>query len=329
MPRSGRIEVDSGDDNHDDVAAGRRAKTATSPNNFLEPAPESSPSPSSNNSSKFTLVVVISSLVFVAIFGGALVGGIVSGDPDDAFYTVILVCSLLAIVCAASAVAYNMHRKRQQHQSLEGKGSDLRNTFTRSADEEYGEDEEYYHRHQPQGRTAANTPVQERIQEIRAGTKSVFGEISALSPRTYEVQTRYAGGSDPSVSGAPSGRRRYFGFASVASRTERSGPVIQVEPTRRGEDPPDFTEADRMMRESYSLDPPSESADRYMANDDEPKVEEMTVISESSNEEKTEKKDTSDDIDLEAPPVTAEETKQVPKKASKVSGQARSLLQRN
>ena len=47
-----------------------------------------------------TLVIVIVSLLFVAIFAGALVGGVVSGDPTNGFFITIIAASGVALSIA-------------------------------------------------------------------------------------------------------------------------------------------------------------------------------------------------------------------------------------
>eukprot|EP00533_Pseudo-nitzschia_delicatissima_P004794 CAMPEP_0116110772 /NCGR_PEP_ID=MMETSP0327-20121206/18101_1 /TAXON_ID=44447 /ORGANISM="Pseudo-nitzschia delicatissima, Strain B596" /LENGTH=73 /DNA_ID=CAMNT_0003603981 /DNA_START=75 /DNA_END=292 /DNA_ORIENTATION=+ len=43
-----------------------------------------------------SLFIVVLSLLFVAIFGYALIGGVISGDPTNGFFITIIVASTLA-----------------------------------------------------------------------------------------------------------------------------------------------------------------------------------------------------------------------------------------
>ena len=188
---------------------------------------------------KGSLCVVIASLLFVGIFGGSLIGGLVSGDPDNVYFIIIVVFATLAIGIAGTIVFQNVIGPSfSDQQTLEpvGKREDLRKTFTAPSEDEHNdiEGEVYRARTRTPGITG---------KEISAG--SVVGEMSALSPYTYDDEgyTRRRG-DDPSERGrvTPKKRRSFgdkkrrgpFDFASIASsrgsrRNRRT----------RGEDPPE------------------------------------------------------------------------------------------
>jgi len=141
------------------------------------------------NSNTTSLLIVILSLVFVAIFGCALVGGVISGDPTNGFFITIIVASALAIsVAMGVSIRYiYMNRARNsgndQYLSKENKIG----TFS-SSDEENQYEEEYLDR-PPRNQThdyqfPDRSPVEYQIKEIQA--KSIIGEMSALSPQSYD-----------------------------------------------------------------------------------------------------------------------------------------------
>jgi hypothetical protein len=238
-----------------------------------------------SKTSGMTLLVVIFSLVFVAVFGGALVGGIVSGDPDGTFFTVIIVTSTLAITVAVIFGIRKVYCKKRKHRDMDQK-VDLRGTFTRSEEENHHYDEDpEYNGHYEKRYEARPTPVNARINEIKAG--SVAGDMSALSPTTLEMET-----DQRTTPGKRSGRtprressgRRPFDFANVSVGSERrNGP--------RREDPPESSDAS--YAESFTqrlMDPPTGpiDADHYLEeeerNDNEDEEEEVAdPISSSSH----------------------------------------------
>ena len=60
-----------------------------------------------NENNTKSLLTVVLSLVFVIIFGCALIGGLVSGDPTNGFFITIIVASALAIAVAVGvAIRY-------------------------------------------------------------------------------------------------------------------------------------------------------------------------------------------------------------------------------
>lgn len=132
-----------------------------------------------------SLLIVVLSLVFVAIFGGALVGGILSGDPTNAFFVTIIVASVVAIsVALGVSVRYIVTHRPNGENDEEYLGKEnVRNTFSGSDEENHSHEE--YPDYTPRDYCYPNrTPVESEIKEIEA--KSVFGEMSALSPTTYE-----------------------------------------------------------------------------------------------------------------------------------------------
>jgi len=77
--------------------------------------------------------IVVVSLLFVAIFGGALIGGIASGDPNNGFFiTSIIVASVLAISVAlgVSIRYYLINRAKDDDEYLPK--DDIRGTFSSS-----------------------------------------------------------------------------------------------------------------------------------------------------------------------------------------------------
>lgn len=236
-----------------------------------------------SNTSGMTLLVVIFSLVFVAVFGGALVGGIVSGDPEGTFFTIIIVTSTLAIAVAVIFGIRKVYCKKSKHNDADQK-HDLRGTFTRSEEENQhdGEDPEY-DRHYEERYESRPTPVNARINEIKAG----HCDMSALSPTTLEMET-----DERTTPGKRSGRtprrressgRGAFNFANVSVGSERrDGP--------RREDPPESDAPS--YTESYNqrlMDPPTGPIDsdhcleEEERDDNEDEEEVVDVISSASH----------------------------------------------
>ena len=152
-------------------------------NNMLEGETAVAADERSNTAS---LLIVILSLFFVAIFGYALIGGVISGDPTNGFFITLIVASVLAIVVAIGVVVRYVYVKRTRNSnngddqclSKENNG-----TFSTS-DEENQCEEEYVHRPQIQEyQFPGRNHLEPEIKEIQA--KSVMGEMSALSPYSY------------------------------------------------------------------------------------------------------------------------------------------------
>jgi hypothetical protein len=198
-----------------------------------------------------TLLIVIASLFFVAVFGGSLIGGIVTGDPNNVYFTIIVVFAMLAI-CIVGTLAVKTMNYEPSDRTLQDKTTDLRNTFTSRSDEERNEDMLHGRdRYLPE-----RTPV---MREIRAG--SVAGDMSALSPHSYEgeLSSKYRR-DDPSdcntekhtqnkEKSANRSRRGPFDFSSIASsRSKRK--------MRRKEDPPEaIPPQNSRLYQSQSRDP--------------------------------------------------------------------------
>jgi len=134
-----------------------------------------------NNSS---LLIVILSLVFVAIFGCALVGGVISGDPTNGFFITIIVASTVAIsVAMGVSIRYiYTNRTRDNDEDKYLSKEDIRGTLS-SCDEENQYDEEQLH-NQTHDVFPNTTAIESEIKEIQA--KSVVGEMSALSTQSYD-----------------------------------------------------------------------------------------------------------------------------------------------
>ncbi len=122
-----------------------------------------------------SLLIVVLSLVFVVIFGYALIGGVISGDPTNGFFITVIVASAFAIVVSAGVFVRHMYTKRAEDVNNDKYLSkDNRGTFS-------GSDEE---NQQDGNEDDVEDPAEdETLMEIQA--KSVFGEMSALSPNSY------------------------------------------------------------------------------------------------------------------------------------------------
>lgn len=138
-----------------------------------------------------TFLIILVSLLFLAVFGGALVGGVVSGDPSNKFFITIIVASGVAIgIAAIVSLRYCCLQRaaKRQHETNNAmktnNNRDVRQTFTQSADEdeEVGYFDSQGHFFQGQG------PVQEAIQEVKA-RKMLPGDISAMSPGSYALES--------------------------------------------------------------------------------------------------------------------------------------------
>lgn len=178
-------------------------------------------------SSSSSLLIVVVSLLFVAIFGGALVGGVVSGDPTGSFFITVIVASGVAIsVALGVSIRYyliNHAKKDDEYLSKE----DVRGTFSNSDDENHQE-REYFDRHQDHSHLRTQSqldhyptqiPIESRIKDIQA--KSVFGDMSALSPQTYDEQI---------LTTLEQGRRGLFDFSSITSKKLESNVNVREDP---------------------------------------------------------------------------------------------------
>ena len=141
----------------------------------------------SKNSS---LLIVIVSLLFAGIFGGALIGGVVSGDPTNSFFITIIVASCLAIAMALGvSIRYYLIKYETDEAEFLSK-EDIARTFSNSDEGNYQDSGEDIDRLQGESRDnyySAHMHVNSEIKEIQA--KSVYGEMSALSPQTYDEES--------------------------------------------------------------------------------------------------------------------------------------------
>jgi hypothetical protein len=227
--------------------------------------------------------IVVVSLLFVAIFGGALIGGIISGDPNNGFFiTSIIVASVLAISVAlgVSIRYYLINRAKDDDEYLSK--DDIRGTFSNSDEGKYTEEESFNrrpdHDHfqtQPQpNHYLTHTHVESRIKEIQ--TKSVFGEMSVLSPQTYDEESLTTIGQG----------RRGFNFSSITSSKRESKVNMR-------EDPPEgaglsFQAAWNTRGHSQDPSAPKFSTDGGIITDDDIEHEnDIENISENNDDENT------------------------------------------
>lgn len=142
----------------------------------------------SGESSKSSLIIVILSLLFVAIFGCALVGGVISGDPNNGFLITIIVASSIAISLAMGVSIRYIYVNRTQKDDDDRYLSkeNMRGTLP-STDEENQDNEEPPHDQNHNYYYPNAAGIESEIKEIQ--TKSVFGEISVLSPHSIDDET--------------------------------------------------------------------------------------------------------------------------------------------
>jgi len=179
-----------------------------------------------------SLFIVVLSLVFVAIFGGALIGGIVSGDPNSAFFVTVIVASVFAISIAFGvSIRYFITQRATGENDDEYFGKEnVRQTFSASDEENHyyeengkrSPDYETQDYHYP-----THTPVASKIKEIEANR--VGGEMSAMSPTTYDEGSLSTFRHHIIQSG-----RRGFDFSSITST--KNGEKVNAR-----EDPPEGT----------------------------------------------------------------------------------------
>ena len=164
------------------LSSTRKERSANDNNEALEQETEQD-----GKTCNSSLLIVILSLVFVAIFGCALVGGIISGDPTSGFYITIIVASTIAIsVAMGVSIRYiYMNRTRDNNDDRYLSKENMRGTLS-SSDEENQYDEEPPH-NQTHTYFPNVTAVESEIKEIQA--KSVVGDMSALSPHSYDDDT--------------------------------------------------------------------------------------------------------------------------------------------
>ena len=162
-----------------------------------------------------SLLVVVLSLFFVAIFGYALIGGVISGDPTKGFSVTLIVASALAVAVAIGVLARYLYVKHNLNNN-----NDLKNKGTFSTnDEENQEDPQDYEENE----------FPHEIKAIQA--KSVVGEMSALSPCSYggDSLTTFR---HQIIRQQQLNERRGFDFSTIT-------PAEDGENKRRREDPPE------------------------------------------------------------------------------------------
>jgi hypothetical protein len=195
----------------------------------------------------WTLIVAITSLLCVAVFGGALVGGVVSGDPSNGFFVTIIAVSSAAIVIAAVAFLRCWCKGRR---GADGFIKDSKGTFSSDDDEK-----DIKHRKERKSKNATN------IKEIDAVRNS---DVSVLSPNTHDVGSCMTDGESGITSFAgrillnkSRQRRSGFDFSSVASG----------QPTRGRVDPPDASEeVSSTLHGTKQMGPKDPSAARISNN---------------------------------------------------------------
>lgn len=191
-----------------------------------------------------TLIVVIVSLLLVAVFGGALVGGVVSGDPSNGFFVTIISVSSVSILIA---LAVSLRCWCKSRRGSDGYLKDSKGTFS-------SDDDEHDMKHKKEMRSGKSAPA---IKEVDAVRRS---DVSALSPNTHDVESCMTDGESGITSFAgrillnKSRQRRGFDFSSVVSG----------QPTRGRADPPESAEQQSStFSETKQLGPKDPSAVRF------------------------------------------------------------------
>ncbi len=136
-----------------------------------------------------TFLIILVSLLFVAVFGGALVGGVVSGDPSNRFFITIIAASggAIGVAIIVSLRYVCLQRSAHKHREYAMKDPETRHvqqTFTRSVDEdeEVGYFDDRGRFYQGQG------PVEENIREVKARAMTP-GDVSAMSLASYDMES--------------------------------------------------------------------------------------------------------------------------------------------
>lgn len=186
-----------------------------------------------------SMLVVVLSLFFVAVFGYALIGGVISGDPTKGFSTTIIVASAVAAAVAIAIFARYLYVKQNVNNNTE-----LKNKGTFSTNDEENQEE----------------PIECEDHEfpnvIKAiPPKSVVGEMSALSPCSYG-ENSLTTFHQQIIRQQQLNERRGFDFSRVT-------PNEEGENTRRREDPPEVRgdTYEHPIIISDSSDPPEESTE--------------------------------------------------------------------
>lgn len=199
-----------------------------------------------------TLLVVIVSLLFVAVFGGALVGGVLSGDASNGFFFTIIAASIFAVISGIFAgIRYCCHSSKNTDipEIKEDKG-----TFI--SDEEEGE----VVKQKPRKRSKAP-----RIREVDPATG--VSDVSVLSPNTYDVNYDVESVmTDSDATGITS-----FAGRILLNKSRQRKPgfdftsVIRGEQSRGRADPPEET-AVTAKTQTRQLGPRDPSAARVAMN---------------------------------------------------------------
>ena len=140
-----------------------------------------------NENNTKSLLTVVLSLVFVIIFGCALIGGLVSGDPTNGFFITIIVASALAIAVAVGVAIRYFYVNRISNDNNDIPLSKTNGGTFSSSDEENQCEEEYIKESSRNEVHEYGFPDQPQIEsEIKViQARSVVGEMSALSPSSY------------------------------------------------------------------------------------------------------------------------------------------------
>ena len=178
---------------------------------------------------RVNLTIVIVSFLFVAVFTGALVGGVSTEDPTNGFYMTIIVSSCMAI--GAATIFFIRYWWKNRFSQIE-----LKEPKTYSGDEDDEEKGDTNAEGDYPDRLIPNTPPGQLINEVKTGG-SVTGEVSAISPCTgldtgYEVESisdesGYTSFVGRIIRNRSRQKKSRFYFSSTASMN------------KRGQDPPE------------------------------------------------------------------------------------------
>jgi len=215
-----------------------------------------------------TFFVIVVSLLFVAVLAGALVGGVLSGDPSSGFFLAVIVASGLAVSLAILASAHycckqrSVQRRKQQDVRKGVQDENLHPTFTRTIDE----DEEAVYYDGSGNYFVGKERVEDEVQTINAKSMAP-GDVSAMSPGTYEYDVQsYA------ETGTQFTRPEYQGLAYHRSALSSdddsyngpfdfsSGPSSTRQTVVRREDPPEELGGSRSVNKNSSVSRDPEAA---------------------------------------------------------------------
>lgn len=147
-----------------------------------------------------SFVVILISLLFVAIFGGALVGGITTGgNPSDAFFFTIIGASSFAIAVAAFAsIRYYITSKKDEEARLRAQGHlpmkeserlDIQGTFTRSEDEEEEHNKRLHQNKRRHSQAPNQRPPRPEQPQQQQRPAPVQQEAPVVPPPRFPVRT--------------------------------------------------------------------------------------------------------------------------------------------